>query len=93
MRHKKSLPVALLAMCITCFVATPVYAHGHHRQAAPANTSYQVCPYDDCAETGRHTHEGTYYCGYHHESGYCDGYCGYAGQSYGCRGGHHGCYR
>lgn len=34
-----------------------------------------VCPFEDCIETGRHLHDGSEYCGYHHSSGYCDNSC------------------
>lgn len=34
-----------------------------------------VCSHEDCHETGRHCHDGVYYCGYSHEGGVCDGSC------------------
>ena len=39
------------------------------------NTDCPVCTVDGCTETGRHSHDGHDYCGYNHESGYCDGSC------------------
>lgn len=38
-------------------------------------TTYPVCTYEGCIEAGRHLHDGSYYCGYHHAGGYCDGSC------------------
>lgn len=37
--------------------------------------AYPVCTFEGCTETGRHLHDGSYYCGYHHDGGYCDGSC------------------
>ena len=42
---------------------------------AAVSGAYPVCPVEGCAETGRHLHDGSYYCGYHHSGGYCDGSC------------------
>ena len=42
---------------------------------AAVSGAYPVCPFEGCAETGHHLHDGSYYCGYHHNSGYCDGSC------------------
>ncbi|USF27521.1 hypothetical protein N510_002468 [Firmicutes bacterium ASF500] len=60
--------------------------YGHHgacaQPAAPQETQPQyvqpavgVCPYDGCAETGRHYHDSVPYCGYSHAGAYCDGTC------------------
>ena len=45
---------------------------------AAVSGAYPVCPFEGCAETGHHLHDGSYYCGYHHSSGYCDGSCAYS---------------
>lgn len=37
--------------------------------------TYPVCTFEGCTETGRHLHDGSYYCGYYHNGGYCDGSC------------------
>ena len=46
---------------------------------AAVSGAYPVCPVEGCAETGRHLHDGSYYCGYHHSGGYCDGSCTVSG--------------
>ncbi len=45
---------------------------------AAASSAYPVCLFEGCTETGHHIHDGSYYCGYHHASGYCDGSCAYS---------------
>jgi hypothetical protein len=30
---------------------------------------------EGCDIAGRHSHDGSYYCGYHHDGGFCDGNC------------------
>ena len=40
------------------------------------DTSCPVCTVEGCQIMGRHLHENVPYCGYAHESGYCDGSCG-----------------
>lgn len=73
---KKLLYSIASAALVSALFVTPVSAHGHHRQAAPAlDTSCPVCTVEGCTEEGRHTHDGHDYCGYEHESGYCDGTC------------------
>ncbi|MCI9350243.1 MAG: hypothetical protein HFF83_13665, partial [Oscillibacter sp.] len=39
-----------------------------------------LCTVKGCTAVGRHTHNGTVYCGYNHASGFCDS--SHAG--YGC---------
>lgn len=34
-----------------------------------------ACPVEGCDQPGRHTHDGTLYCGYAHEGGACSGSC------------------
>ena len=57
-----------------------------------STTAYPVCPVEGCVLAGHHLHDGSYYCGYHHADGYCDGSCANsaAGPRYG-RG--NGCHR
>lgn len=74
MRMKKWMSTGLV--CALCAVLLTVTAlacgHGHGRGASG---QIGVCPYDSCTTGGRHTHGGVTYCGYAHESGYCDGNC------------------
>lgn len=55
---------------------TPVSAHGHHNQSNSAAKICSLCTFEDCTETGYHTHNDQAYCGYDHSCGYCDGSCG-----------------
>ena len=34
-----------------------------------------LCPYEDCAVAGIHTHSGVSYCGNSHSAGFCGGGC------------------
>ncbi len=91
MRFKKMLTAVVAASLISVLFVMPVSAHGHHgnqghhNQTSQAtvtseatvsdNTDCPVCTVDGCTETGRHSHDGHDYCGYNHESGYCDNSC------------------
>ena len=91
MWRRKRTAAAAAAMMAAALVTFPAAAHGHghHRQAAAADTSCPVCAVEGCTESGRHTHDGHDYCGYNHSSGYCDGSCQTASGYGGC----HGCHR
>ena len=82
-RKGRLLAGALCAM-LTAMLIVPVSAHGCHGGRSQGHhggyrqsvqTTVTVCPYEDCTEAGRHTHDGTAYCGYDHGCGYCDGTC------------------
>lgn len=81
-RRKSRLLAGALCVMLAAVMVVPAAAHGchggrgHHsgyRQSV--QTTVTVCPYEDCAYVGRHTHDGVIYCGYCHEDGYCDGNC------------------
>lgn len=81
-KRKGRLLAGALCAVMTALLIVPAAAHGchggrgHHggyRQSAQAAVA--VCPYEDCQLAGRHDHDGTIYCGYAHESGYCSGAC------------------
>lgn len=79
-RSGKLLKTFTTAMLISVLFVMPVSAHGHHENSGHHNqtsesTDCPVCTVEDCTEEGRHTHDGHNYCGYNHESGYCDGSC------------------
>lgn len=81
MRFKKLFTALTTAVLVSAFFVMPVSAHGHHGHheqrytQTVENTDCPVCTVDGCTEAGRHTHDGHDYCGYNHESGYCDGSC------------------
>lgn len=83
MRFKKLLTALTTAALLSVLFVMPVSAHGHHGHHGQYQTQVQVtedtdcpvCTVDGCTEIGRHVHDGHNYCGYHHESGYCDGSC------------------
>lgn len=90
MRFGKLLTAVAAVVLVLSVVVMPVSAHhGHHRQAAKIDTSCPVCIVEGCTEEGHHLHDGSYYCSYDHEDGYCDGSCGYSTRTYS----HHGCGR
>lgn len=74
--HRKRLIAGGLTALMVATLVFPVSAHcGRRRTAEPANTACYVCPVEDCTEMGRHSHDGTVYCGYDHADGICDGQC------------------
>lgn len=82
MKRRNRLAAGLLCAVLAAALVIPAAAHGCHggrRQrrvyTPPVQVSVTVCPYEDCGEAGRHLHDGVTYCGYGHESGYCDGAC------------------
>ncbi len=85
---KRTLTAVAAGLLAAALLTFPAMAHGHHRQVAQ-DTSCPVCMFEGCDETGRHTHDGHDYCGYAHNSGYCDHSCETV-QTSGC-GGHHHC--
>ena len=95
MWSRKIAAAVAAGVLAAALVTFPAAAHGHHGQAGTttSDAGCPVCTVEDCVETGRHTHDGHYYCGYDHSSGYCDRSCETASDSgYYC-GGHHGCRR
>lgn len=81
-KRKGRLLAGALCVMLAAMLIVPAAAHGchggrgHHggyRQSV--QTTVTVCPYEDCAQTGRHTHDGVTYCGYGHSSGVCDNNC------------------
>ena len=53
----------------------PQYTQPQETQPQYVQPAVGVCPYDGCAETGRHYHDSVPYCGYNHAGAYCDGTC------------------
>ena len=78
-RMRGRLLAGALCAVLAAMLIVPAAAHGcrggrgHHRQNV--QTAVTVCPYEDCAEAGRHIHNGVLYCGYSHSGGVCDGNC------------------
>lgn len=96
MKWINRLAAGLLCAVLAAALIAPAAAHGchggrgHHggyRQSV--QTTVTVCPYEDCTQAGRHTHDGVTYCGYCHDCGYCDGTCAVSAP----RGHGHGCHR
>ena len=81
MRGKSYLASGLLCAALAATLIVPASAHcgrgrGHHGgYTRNVQTAITVCPYEDCAVSGRHDHNGVHYCGYAHGSGTCDGSC------------------
>ena len=81
MRIKRRIAVSLLCLLAAAALTVPAFAHGgghhggHHGRNAVQPAAVAVCPVEGCTIAGRHTHGGTVYCGYDHESGLCDGSC------------------
>lgn len=81
-RMRNRLLAGAVCVMLAAMLIVPAAAHGCHggrgrhggyRQSV--QTTVTVCPYEDCDEAGRHTHDGVTYCGYCHGSGVCDGTC------------------
>lgn len=90
MHFRRRLTAVMATALLAVLLAMPVSAHGHRRQST-VDTSCPVCTVEGCTETGRHFHDECEYCGYDHESGYCDGTCvTVSRRGYGR---HHGCHR
>ena len=103
MKKKNRLLAGALCVMLAAMLIVPAAAHGchggrghHSGYRQNVQTTVTVCPYEDCTQAGRHTHNGVTYCGANHAGGYCDGSCPYyqGSASSGVRyGGHHGCHR
>ena len=83
-RMKGRLAAGLLCVIMAAALVVPASAHGchggrraghHGGYAKSVQTTVTVCPYENCASAGRHTHSGVIYCGYSHASGVCDNNC------------------
>ena len=83
-KKKGRLLAGALCVMLAAMLMVPVSAHGCHRGSTRGHhggyrqsvqTTVTVCPYEDCAYVGRHTHSGVIYCGYGHASGVCDNNC------------------
>jgi len=88
---RKASAIGVTAVFAVAVLALPVSACGRHGHHAQSDYHCAVCTVEDCNETGFHIHDETMYCGYNHESGYCDGSCIYSvePESTGYRGHHH----
>ena len=82
-RKGRLLAGALCAM-LTAMLIVTVSAHGCHGGRSQGHhggyrqsvqTTVTVCPYEDCAVAGIHTHSGVSYCGNSHSAGFCGGGC------------------
>ncbi|MCI9170087.1 MAG: hypothetical protein HFF42_04030 [Lawsonibacter sp.] len=81
-RKRSRLLAGALCVMLAAMLVVPAAAHGchggrgrHGGYRQNVQTAVTVCPYEDCAEAGRHTHDSVTYCGYGHGSGVCDGTC------------------
>ena len=83
-KKKGRLLAGALCVMLAAILMVPVSAHGCHRGSTRGHhggyrqsvqTTVTVCPYEDCAYVGRHTHSGVTYCGYDHSAGVCDNNC------------------
>lgn len=81
MRFKRVLISSLVCILTLSLLIAAASAHGGHhgrgggRCGQRVQTSISVCTIDGCSVAGRHVHDGTVYCGYDHENGYCSGAC------------------
>lgn len=78
MRIRKMSAFGMTGILLAALFVMPVSAHGHYhnRTDASVNAVCEVCTVEDCTKSGLHVHDDVTYCGYDHESGYCDGSCG-----------------
>lgn len=72
---KKRTLVLMLAVIAALALMAPALACGGHGHHGGRQTQVTVCTVEGCTTAGRHVHNGVIYCGYHHESGVCDGNC------------------
>ena len=86
MKRINRLAAGLICALMAAALVAPAAAHGchggrgHHGGAVRSvQTTVTVCPYEDCALAGRHTHSRVIYCGYSHDGGFCDGSCAASG--------------
>lgn len=71
--NTKTLVAGILAAFLLAVPASAHCGHGGYRQqtSQPVATAYPACTVDGCTIAGHHLHNGTTYCGIHHESGVC----------------------
>ena len=89
MNRKTILTGGVACALLIGLLAIPASAHGGRHHSGAGAAGYAVCTVEGCTESGRHTHDGVTYCGYHHADGYCTGsYCGAGhGSGRGCHAG------
>lgn len=83
MRFKRVFFSSIVCVISLSMLVAAASAHGGHhgrgggygRRIQAQQTLVSVCTVDGCSLAGRHVHNGTIYCGYDHESGYCNGTC------------------
>ena len=75
---RKSLVLVMTGILLAASAVMPVSAHGHHHNQTDttADIVCEVCTVEGCKKSGLHVHDDVTYCGYDHESGFCDGSCG-----------------
>lgn len=79
--NKKYMVAGVAAVLSIALLVPVAYACGGHGRAisrqpqATVPTTCAVCTVEDCQIAGRHSHDDTLYCGYHHADGICDGTC------------------
>lgn len=77
--HLKKLTAAAGLCAALALLTVSVFAHGGHHgghhNGQTRQTAVSVCQIAGCSTAGRHIHSGVAYCGYDHESGFCDGSC------------------
>ncbi len=84
----KKYITAGIAIVLSVALLVPVaYACGGHGRMVSSQpmaenttvdakvTTCPVCTVETCQIAGRHSHDDTLYCGYHHADGICDGSC------------------
>lgn len=76
---RKITMVGMIAVLASSLFVMPVSAHGHHGSRSGSGTESNhlcaVCTEEGCTQKGWHVHDGSTYCGYDHEGGFCDGTC------------------
>lgn len=84
MQVRRIVSAGIACAILTALVVIPASAHGCHGgrrsghcggYAEDQQTAISVCAVADCSLAGRHTHDDVVYCGYDHESGFCNGAC------------------
>ena len=76
---KKIAVLGIAAVLASGVYVTPALAHGHHNSQSGCRMQSDylcaVCTEEGCTTKGWHIHDGSTYCGYDHEDGYCNGTC------------------
>ena len=82
MRFKRVFFSCLVCVLSLSLLIAAASAHGgHHGRGGGCHSrrtqtqQVSVCTVEGCSLAGRHVHNGTVYCGYDHEGGYCNGSC------------------